>query len=119
MDRKMEFGRFRGRPVKKLILEHIGYIMWCLTELGWFNLNDEEQAVYDAVAISIVKHGVRVSFPTEKMTSLVKNKEALAHLETPLIMGKNWRVYFAEEDRDSPIVQSVLAYINQPKTEKS
>ena len=51
-DRTINFGKYKGTPIKQLILEHIGYIYWCLDNLKWFKLNTEEQALYDALAIA-------------------------------------------------------------------
>lgn len=28
-DRTINFGKYKGTPIKQLILEHIGYIYWC------------------------------------------------------------------------------------------
>jgi len=54
MARKMTFGKYKGEPVTRIILTHIGYIMWCLNNLAWFKLTDEEQELYDANAIAMI-----------------------------------------------------------------
>ena len=54
-DRTINFGKYKGTAIKQLILEHIGYIYWCLGNLEWFKLNADEKALYDAVAIANIK----------------------------------------------------------------
>ena len=54
-DRTINFGKYKGIAIKQLILEHIGYIFWCLGNLNGFKLNADEQALYDAVAIAKIK----------------------------------------------------------------
>lgn len=106
-DRKLKFGKYKGQPIKKVILEHVGYIMWCLSNLEWFKLNEEEQAVYDAVAISIVKYDKKMVFPIDKMLFHVKDREALRRRETPVIVGENFNY---ATDLNNPVVKSVMAY---------
>ena len=33
-DRTINFGKYKGTPIKQLILEHIGYVYWCLGNLN-------------------------------------------------------------------------------------
>lgn len=54
-DRILTFGKYKGQEIKYIILTHIGYIMWLFENLKWFRLNEEEQALYDAIAIMIKK----------------------------------------------------------------
>ncbi|MCO7113114.1 hypothetical protein NIB75_12570 [Bacteroides uniformis] len=51
----MTFGKYKGQEIKYIILTDIGYIVWCFENIGRFKLTDEEQAIYDAVAIMIKK----------------------------------------------------------------
>ena len=116
MDRVLTFGKYKGQPVKKVTLEHIGYIMWCLSNLGWFKLTDEEQTIYDAIAIAIIKYGIKMVFPDEAMLAQVRDREKLEKKDTPFIMRGDGMIRFKEEDRDHPIIQSVLTYF-KPKRE--
>ena len=110
-DRKLTFGKYKGRPIKEITLTHIGYIMWCLNNLSWFSLTDEEQAVYDAMAIALVKDDIQMVFPREDMVAHIKDKEALKELRTPFyIQGTGVWPYTT----DDPVVQSVLHY-RKPK----
>lgn len=61
-DRTINFGKYKGTPIKQLILEHIGYIYWCLSNLKWFKLNNDEQALYDALAIANIKYKIDFVF---------------------------------------------------------
>ena len=106
-DRKLTFGKYKGEPIKKIILEHIGYIVWCLSNLDWFKLNDEEQAVYDALAVANQKSGVEFVFPKDEMMSHVKNTD----IETPFIVFNDGVIsYDIEKNQDNPIIKSILAY---------
>lgn len=81
--RKLTFGKYKGQPILLIVAEHIGYIMWCLENLQWFKLNDDEQKFYDWQAIAIKKYGIQMIFPVDTMYKHVKNQEALNRLETP------------------------------------
>lgn len=81
--RKLTFGKYKGLPILLVIAEHIGYIMWCLENLHWFKLNDDEQKFYDWQAIAIKKYCKRMIFPVETMYKHVKDQDALNRLETP------------------------------------
>lgn len=107
MDRTLTFGKYKGKPIKLIILTHIGYIVWCLNNIGWFTLTQEEQAAYDAIAITIKKYKRQTVFPTEEMLKHVKDVEALAKEETPFkLIGNN----FIAEDKQNPIIKSVIHY---------
>lgn len=106
-DRKFTFGKYKGEPIKKIILEHIGYVMWCMSNLDWFRLNDEEQAVYDALALANNKSNIEFVFSKEEMMSHVQNKD----LETPFMVFNDGGVcYDIEKDKDNPIIKSVSVY---------
>lgn len=62
-DRTINFGKYKGTAIKQLILEHIGCIYWCLSNLTWFKLNADEQALYDAIAIANIKYEIDLVFP--------------------------------------------------------
>lgn len=84
MDRIINFGKYKGKAYKQIIITHIGYVTWCLENLRWFYLNQEEQEIYDALAISIKKYNANMAFPVEKMYKHVKDTYALSILATPL-----------------------------------
>ena len=81
--RTMWFGKYKGHKVLRVIAEHIGYIMWCLENLKWFHLNEDEQKFYDWQAIAIKKYCVCMTFPVETMYKHVKDQNALKELDTP------------------------------------
>lgn len=81
--RTLNFGKYKGQPILLVIAEHIGYIMWCLENIQWFSLNEDEQKFYDWEAIAIKKYGKQMIFPVEKMYKHVKDKKAFECLQTP------------------------------------
>lgn len=111
-NRLITFGKYKGTPILKVICEHIGYIMWCLSNLKWFKLTDEEQAVYDAVAISIIKYNIKMVFPINEMLLYVKDKIALEKKETPLIANEVGYLY---GDMDSAVVKSLIPIFGDTK----
>lgn len=119
-ERVLTFGKYKGQDMKYIILAHIGYIMWCLENLKWFRLNEEEQALYDAVAILIKKDQDRleIPFPTEIMYKHVKDREALRCLMTPFFHEGDF-ISVHERDIDNPIVQSVMKYVGAVKTRRT
>ncbi len=115
--RILSFGKYKGQEIKYIILTHIGYIMWCFENISWFKLTDEEQAIYDAVAIMIKKHNMQMTFPVELMYKHIKNREAFERLETPFIAFNEYTCYKRSE-KDNPICKSVEKYIAS-KTSRS
>lgn len=113
-NRIFAFGKYKGQEVKVIILSHIGYIMWCLENIKQFRLTDEEQAIYDAVAIMIRKENCQMTFPTEAMYRHVKDKKSLELLRTPLTCINGY-TFFKKSDRDNPIYESVKEYIARRK----
>lgn len=109
-ERTLSFGKYKGQEIKYIILTHIGYIMWCFENIGWFKLTDEEQALYDAVAIMIKKEGLPMTFPVELMYKHIKSREAFELLETPFISFDGY-TSFRESEKDNPICKSVEKYI--------
>ena len=115
-ERIFRFGKYKGQPIKKIIVTHIGYVMWCLSNISNFELTEEEQSVYDAIAISILKYGINMVFPVDEMASYIKNKKALEDLETPFIATETG---YSFNDFDNPIVKSVLKYRDKKPTYNS
>lgn len=109
-ERVLSFGKYKGQEVKYIILTHIGYIMWCFENLKWFKLTDEEQALYDAIAIMIKKYKLQMTFPVELMYKHIKNKELFEKLETPFIC-RNRYTSFRKTDEDNPVCKSVEKYV--------
>lgn len=116
--RKFTFGKYKGQEIKYIILTHIGYIMWCFENLQWFSLTDEEQAIYDAIAIMIKKDGCQMTFSVELMYKHIKNREAFERLETPFF-DNNGCTAFESSDRDNPICKSVERYVTSTSSRKS
>lgn len=108
-NRILNFGKYKGKEVKAVILSHIGYIMWCFENIKQFRLTDEEQAIYDAVAIMIKKEGCQMTFPTELMYKHVKDREALEQLRTPFTCVNGYTL-FRRSDKDNPVCRSVEEY---------
>lgn len=105
-DRNILFGKYKGTPMKKLILEHPGYIMWCLTNLSWFRLNKDEQAVYDATSLAANKSKCPFTFPAIELLKHVKDDRY-----TPFVIDDNGGVFFKKEDREHPVVKSVWPFV--------
>jgi len=106
-DRVFQFGKYKGQPIKKVILEHIGYVIWCLDNVDGFKLTDEEQAVYDALAIANVKYFVKMAFPDERMLAHVKNKDAFDRGETPFVVRGDGMIQIDMREK-SPVVDSIV-----------
>jgi hypothetical protein len=106
MDKVLTFGKYKGEPVKKIILTHIGYIMWCLSNLTWFKLDTEEQDLYDAVALSILDSDCETIYPKENL------KPYIANPSTEPIFGitRNGVIYVKSWAKNSPIVKSIMKY---------
>lgn len=116
-ERILSFGKYKGQEIKYIILTHIGYIVWLFENISWFNLTDEEQAIYDAVAIMIKKSDWQMTFSTQLMYKHIKNREAFEKLETPFIDNFAY-IAFKESEKDNPICKSVEKYITS-KTHRS
>lgn len=86
--RTITFGKYKGEPIILLITTHIGYIMWCLKNVGFFSLTEKEQILYDALAISIIRDKCNMTFPIEGLREFIKDKESLAKLDSPFINGR-------------------------------
>lgn len=108
-ERILSFGKYKGQEVKYIILAHIGYIMWCFENISWFKLTDEEQAIYDAVAIMIKKYDMQMTFPVELMYKHIKNREAFEKLDTPFVEYYGYTCC-KEKDVNNPIYKSVEKY---------
>lgn len=108
-ERTLTFGKYKGQEIKYIILTHIGYIMWCFENINRFKLTDEEQAIYDAVAIMIKKYDMQMTFPVELMYKHIKNREAFERLDTPFV-EYHGHTCCKKEDVDNPIYKSVEKY---------
>lgn len=110
MDKVLTFGKYKGQPVKKIILTHIGYIMWCLTNLNWFKLDNDEQELYDAVALSILDSDCETVYPKENLKPFIVN------LSMEPIFGITYDgvIYVKEEAKNNPIVKGVMKYRTSP-----
>ena len=109
-DRVITFGKYKGTPIKELILEHIGYIYWCLSNLKWFKLNTEEQALYDALAIANIKYEIDLIFPVRELAKFIADKDNYSKLSTPFIISRDGVIRYAIKDSDNPIISGVLKY---------
>ena len=111
-ERVITFGKYKGTPIKQLILEHIGYIYWCLSNLRWFSLNIEEQVLYDALAIANIKYDMNLPFQVQELARHIKNKDKYLKLDTPFIISRDGIIGYYLKDKDNPIISSVLKYKN-------
>lgn len=109
-DRIINFGKYKGTPIKQLILEHIGYIYWCLDNLKWFKLNTEEQSLYDALAIANIKYKIDLAFPVHELSKYISDKESLKRCITPLFVSKDGIIGYNTKDEDNPIIRSIIKY---------
>lgn len=108
-ERYLNFGKYKGQEIKYIILTHIGYIMWCFENISWFKLTDEEQAIYDAIAIMIKKYDMQMTFPVELMYKYIKNREAFEKLDTPFVEHYGYTC-LKKDSVDNPIYKSVEKY---------
>lgn len=114
MDRKLNFGKYKGQPVKMIILTHIGYIMWCLENIKWFTLTEEEQELYDAIAIMVKRDNIETTFPKEPLYKHIKNTLALKQLRTPFFMHYGYIAFDTSSDvENDPILLSIKKYISK------
>ena len=109
-DRTINFGKYKGTAIKQLILEHIGYIHWCLGNLEWFKLNADEQALYDAVAIANIKYEIDLVFPVRELAKFIADKDKYSKLDTPFIISRDGVIRYAIKDVDNPIISGALKY---------
>ena len=109
-DRTINFGKYKGTPIKQIILEHIGYIYWCLSNLKWFRLNNEEQALYDAVAIANIKYEINLVFPVRELTKFIVDKDNYSKMSTPFIISRDGIIRYGIKGIDDPIIHSALKY---------
>ena len=109
-DRTINFGKYKGTAIKQLILEHIGYIYWCLGNLEWFKLNADEQALYDAVAIANIKYEIDLVFPVRELAKFIVDKDSYSKLDTPFIISRDGIIRYPIKDVDNPIISGALKY---------
>lgn len=109
-DRTINFGKYKGTPIKQLILEHIGYIYWCLNNFEWFKLNDDEQALYDAIAIANIKYEIDLVFPVRELAKHIVYKDKHSKLDTPFIISRDGIIRYAIKDVGNPIISDALKY---------
>ena len=109
-DRRINFGKYKGTAIKQLILEHIGYIYWCLGNLTWFKLNDDEQALYDAVAIANIKYEIDLVFPVRELAKFIVDKDSYSKLDTPFIISRDGIIRCPIINADNPIISGALKY---------
>lgn len=46
IERRMTFGKYKGKTIIEVIKDHPTYIEWCLTNINWFSLNKYEETCY-------------------------------------------------------------------------
>ena len=108
--RVITFGKYKGKPIVNLIMTQIGYIIWCLNNVKWFRLNDDEQILYDAFAIAILKSKYKMTFSIEDMKRHVKDKESLATLKTPLMLSPTQGTLLQWAEADEKFKEIIAKY---------
>lgn len=116
-ERILSFGKYKGQAIKYIILTHIGYVMWCLENIH-FQLNDEEQSLYDAIAIMIKKYDCQMTFPVKLMYKHIKNRESFDKMETPFFYNNGY-ISYKTIDKDNQICKSVEKYRTFTQAHKS
>lgn len=112
-DRLLTFGKYKGETIKYILLTHIGYIMWCLENIDWFYLTDEEQSIYDAIAIMVKKYDIETTFPKDTLYKHVKNSKSMEELSTPFFMRYDGMICCHSKYFNNHIVKSVSNYISE------
>ncbi len=106
MDRIINFGKYKGQPVKKIILTHIGYIMWCLSNLNWFKLDSEEQELFDAVALCILDSDCETVYSKENLKAFIADPS----MEPVFEITHDGVLYVKKEAKNSYIVNGAMKY---------
>lgn len=109
-NRNFTFGKYKNQPIKKIILTHIGYILWCFDNLQWFSLTEDEQELYDMMTWAIQDSDCDTVYPKADLKKHVKG----AQIVSPFIVSTNGEVYAREGCEKDPIVASVLQYRETP-----
>ena len=109
-NRDFNFGKYKGKPIKQIILTHIGYILWCFDNLQWFSLTEDEQELYDMMTWAIQDSDCDTVYPKAGLKKHVKG----AQIVSPFIVSTNGEVYVREGCEKDPIVASVLQYRETP-----
>lgn len=110
MDKVLTFGKYKGQPVKKIILTHIGYIMWCLSNLTWFKLDTEEQELYDAVALAVLDSDCETTYPKENLKPFIANSS----MEPVFELSYDGMLHVKKGAKNNPIAKGVMKYRTSP-----
>ena len=107
--RLITFGKYKGKSIIWLIASYIGYIMWCFNNIKNFHLTDEEQSLYDALAIAIIrrnsdeKHPMDASFPVEELKLHIMDKDSLRKLDSPFAITQELKTKFYFDKADDTL----------------
>lgn len=85
MKRVFTFGKYKGETIKQVLLTHIGYIVWCFENIENFFLNEDEQRLYDAIAIASKRDNIKYIFPSSSMYKYIKDTKSFDELKSPII----------------------------------
>lgn len=114
-DRKFHFGKHKGEEIKYVILTDIGYITWCLNNISAFLLNDEEWAIYDAIAIMFKKYEVEPPIREEMLYRWIRDREKWKNLDTPFVYKRGYITVDKGRGND-PVYDLIEKYIVSPST---
>lgn len=78
-------GRHKGKKITEVILMDVSYVAWCVKNVTWFSLTEDEQRVFDAVVTMCLKYDVKVEGNMKEMCQMVKDRDRLKRLKTPLL----------------------------------
>lgn len=106
--RKLPFGKYKGEYVYKIILTHIGYIMWLLKNTT-YKLTNEEQEVFDALAIATLKSHCECTFPKEELKTVISNNS----IDTPFIVKNG---YICSNNHNSDIIKRIEPFMINSST---
>lgn len=109
-NRNLNFGKYKGQPIKQIIMTHTGYILWCFDNLQWFSLTDDEQELYDMMTWAILDSDCDTVYPKADLKKHVRGKQIIS----PFIVDSNGNIFVREGYENDPIVASVMVYRETP-----
>lgn len=114
MIRKFTFGKYKGMDIMDIIINHTGYILWLLENTN-FKLNEIEQEMFDARAISIVNSQITYVYPKQNLRKYIKNKE----IKSPFkVLGDTGFWGILTSLKDTKLAKIAINYIDEVSKSK-
>lgn len=110
-------GRYKGKKITEVILLDVSYVAWCLKNVTWFSLTEDEQRVFDAVVTMCLRYDVKVEGNMKEMCQMVKDRDSLKRLQTPLIWAGGC-ILKDPSFMDDPVHKLVNPYLDPPSKKK-